>query len=105
MPKARARTIVSLAQAVADGLDLSPHVDVESTLAQLQRIAGIGPWTAQYIALRGLGWPDAFLPTDLGVKRALRETSEKRVLAHAERWRPWRAYAVIHLWTGNREQS
>lgn len=99
MPKARARTLVSLAQAVADGLDLSPHVDIESTLARLQQIAGIGPWTAQYIALRGLGWPDAFLPTDLRVKRGLGETCEKRVLARAERWRPWRAYAVIHLWT------
>jgi AraC family transcriptional regulator, regulatory protein of adaptative response / DNA-3-methyladenine glycosylase II len=103
MPKARARTIVSLAQAVADGLDLSPHVDTESTVARLQQIAGIGPWTAQYVALRGLGWPDAFLPTDLGVMRALGETSGRRVLERAERWRPWRAYAVIHLWTGHRE--
>jgi AraC family transcriptional regulator of adaptative response / DNA-3-methyladenine glycosylase II len=105
MPKARATTIVALARAVADGLDLSPHVDPESTLARLQEIAGIGPWTAQYIALRGLGWPDAFLPTDLGVRRALGETSERRVLARAEHWRPWRAYAVIHLWTGNREKT
>lgn len=105
MPKARARTIVSLAKAVADGLDLSPHVDTESTLARLQQIVGIGPWTAQYIALRGLGWPDAFLPADLGVMRALGETNERQVLARAQRWRPWRAYAVIHLWAGNREAS
>lgn len=105
MPITRARTIVSLASAVAEGLDLSPHVDVDSTLARLLRIAGIGPWTAQYVALRALGWPDAFLPTDLGVKRALGETSEQRVLAHAERWRPWRAYAVVALWMGNREIS
>ena len=99
MPNARARTIVSLARAVADGLDLTPNVDVESTLARLRQIPGIGPWTAQYIALRALGWPDAFLPTDLGVRRALGEVSEQRVLALAERWRPWRSYAVIHLWT------
>jgi len=99
MPRSRARTIVALARAVVDGLDLSPNADVESTLGGLQRIPGIGPWTAQYIAMRGLGWPDAFLPGDLGVKRALRESSESKVLAHAERWRPWRAYAVIHLWS------
>ncbi len=103
MPKSRARTIVALAGAVADGLDLSPNADVEATLATLRGIPGIGPWTAQYIALRGLGWPDAFLPGDLGVKRALGESSEARVLAHAERWRPWRAYAVIQLWNGNGE--
>ncbi len=105
MPISRARTIVALARAVADGLELAPHVDIDATLVRLQQIPGIGPWTAQYIALRGLGWPDAFLPTDLGVKRALGEASEKRVLALAERWRPWRAYAVIHLWIGNREPS
>lgn len=103
MPNARARTIVSLAQAVADGLDLSPHAEIDATLARLQQIAGIGPWTAQYVALRGLGWPDAFLPTDLGVRRVLGETSEKRVVARAEQWRPWRAYAMIHLWLGNGE--
>jgi AraC family transcriptional regulator, regulatory protein of adaptative response / DNA-3-methyladenine glycosylase II len=105
MPKARARTIVSLGQAVANGLELSPHVDAEATLARLKGIAGIGPWTAQYIALRALGWPDAFLAGDLGVMRALDEKSEQRVLARAQRWRPWRAYAVIHLWKGNREIS
>ena len=99
MPKARAKTIVALAQAVADGLDLLPGVDVESTLARLLEIPGVGPWTAQYVALRALGWPDAFLPTDLGVRRALGEVGEQRTLAIAERWRPWRSYAVIHLWT------
>ena len=103
MPKSRARTIVALARAVADGLDLSPNADVPTTLASLQRIPGIGPWTAQYVALRGLGWPDAFLPGDLGVKRALGLSSESEVLEHAERWRPWRAYAVIQLWNGNGE--
>ena len=88
---------------MTDGLDLSPRADVESTLERLRGIPGIGPWTAQYVAMRGLGWPDAFLPTDLGVRRALGERSEQRLLARAERWRPWRAYAVIHLWSGNRE--
>jgi AraC family transcriptional regulator of adaptative response / DNA-3-methyladenine glycosylase II len=105
MPASRARTIVALAGAVAEGLDLSPNAHVESTVAALQRIPGIGPWTAQYIAMRGLGWPDAFLPGDLGVKRALGESSEARVLAKAAAWRPWRAYAVIHLWNRNGEST
>jgi AraC family transcriptional regulator of adaptative response / DNA-3-methyladenine glycosylase II len=100
MPQARARSIVALARAVADGLELSPGVDIDTTMARLVELPGIGPWTAQYIALRGLGWPDAFLPTDLGVKRALGETSVARIVARAEAWRPWRAYAVIHLWKG-----
>jgi AraC family transcriptional regulator of adaptative response / DNA-3-methyladenine glycosylase II len=103
MPRARAETIVTLARAVVDGLDLSPHVDPQATMEALVALRGIGPWTAQYIALRALGWPDAFLPGDLGVKRALGETREASVLARAEPWRPWRAYAVIHLWTGHRE--
>jgi AraC family transcriptional regulator of adaptative response / DNA-3-methyladenine glycosylase II len=105
MPQSRARTIIALAQAVVDGLDLSPRADVESTLAELLKIPGIGPWTAQYVALRALGWPDAFLPTDLGVRRALGDEGERRVLARAEQWRPWRAYAVIHLWSGAQETA
>ncbi len=99
MPKARARTIVSFAKAVTEGLDLAPHGDVESTLARLRAIPGIVPWTAQYIAMRALGWPDAFLPTDVGVRRALDGESPARILARADAWRPWRAYAVMHLWT------
>ncbi|HVE50292.1 MAG TPA: DNA-3-methyladenine glycosylase 2 [Casimicrobiaceae bacterium] len=99
IPQARARSIVTLARAVADGLTLAPGVDVDATIDRLLVLPGIGPWTAQYIAMRGLGWPDAFLPTDLGVQRAMREKSAARVAAFAERWRPWRSYAVIHLWT------
>ena len=58
----------------------------------------MGEWTAQYVALRALAWPDAFPHTDYGVMKALKLTDPKRVLAAAERWRPWRAYAVMHLW-------
>lgn len=105
MPQARARSIVALARAVADGLVLAPGVDVPATLDRLQALPGIGPWTAQYIALRALAWPDAFLPTDLGVRRAIGESSTARIVAHAERWRPWRAYAVIHLWTTRKEPA
>ena len=99
MPGARARTIVALSRAVADGeLVLMPNADIEATLAQLRALPGVGEWTAQYIAMRSLAWPDAFPHTDLGVMKALGETDARRVLAAGETWRPWRAYAVMHLW-------
>ena len=99
MPGARARTVVALARAVADGrLALTPNADVEETLERLRALPGVGEWTAQYIAMRALSWPDAFPHTDLGVMKALGETGPRRVLAAGEAWRPWRAYAVMHLW-------
>jgi AraC family transcriptional regulator, regulatory protein of adaptative response / DNA-3-methyladenine glycosylase II len=99
MPGARARTVVAIARAVADGrLALVPNADVEATLAALRALPGVGEWTAQYIAMRALSWPDAFPHTDLGVMKALGETTARRVLAAGEAWRPWRAYAVMHLW-------
>ena len=99
IPAARARPIVALARQVQDGaLDLTPNGDVDATLARLRTIPGIGEWTAQYVALRALAWPDAFPHTDYGVMKALKLTDPKRVLAAAEKWRPWRAYAVMHLW-------
>ena len=99
MPGARARTVVALARAVADGrIALVPNADIEATLAALRTLPGVGEWTAQYIAMRALSWPDAFPHTDLGVMKALGETGARRVLAAGEAWRPWRAYAVMHLW-------
>ena len=99
MPGARARTVVALARALADGeLVLMPNADIEATLERLRALPGVGEWTAQYIAMRALAWPDAFPHTDLGVKRALGEADARRVLAAGEAWRPWRAYAVMHLW-------
>jgi AraC family transcriptional regulator of adaptative response / DNA-3-methyladenine glycosylase II len=99
MPGARARTLIALARAVADGrLVLVPNADVEATLGCLRALPGVGEWTAQYIAMRALSWPDAFPHTDLGVMKALGETSARKVLAAGETWRPWRAYAVMHLW-------
>ena len=96
---ARARTIVALAAAVAAGeIALQPESEVEKTLARLREIPGIGAWTAHYIAMRALRWPDAFLESDLVVRKALRVAQPARALARAEAWRPWRAYAVIHLW-------
>jgi AraC family transcriptional regulator of adaptative response / DNA-3-methyladenine glycosylase II len=99
MPGARARTVLGLARAVAGGkLDLVPNADIDATLDRLRALPGIGEWTAQYIAMRALAWPDAFPHTDLGVMKALNEKDPRRVLAAGEAWRPWRAYAVMHLW-------
>lgn len=96
---ARVRTIQSLARALHEGeIELTPGADVEATLDKLRALPGIGEWTAQYIAMRALAWPDAFPHTDLGVMKALNERNPKKVLVLAEAWRPWRAYAVMHLW-------
>jgi AraC family transcriptional regulator of adaptative response / DNA-3-methyladenine glycosylase II len=99
MPGARAATVVALARAVENGhVVLTPNADIEATLDALRALPGVGEWTAQYIAMRALSWPDAFPHTDLGVMKALGETGARRVLAAGEAWRPWRAYAVMHLW-------
>ncbi len=99
MPGARARTVIALARAVADGdLDLMPNADIDATLDKLRALPGVGEWTAQYIAMRALAWPDAFPHTDLGVMKALGMKDARRVLEAGEAWRPWRAYAVMHLW-------
>jgi AraC family transcriptional regulator of adaptative response / DNA-3-methyladenine glycosylase II len=102
MPQSRARTLVAAAAAVASGeVDLaSPDLDaVESALLALP---GVGPWTAQYLRLRGLADPDAFPATDLVLRQsaqALGLPGDARALAaHAERWSPWRSYAAAHLW-------
>jgi AraC family transcriptional regulator of adaptative response / DNA-3-methyladenine glycosylase II len=99
MPNARAESVRSLAALVAEGhLDLEPGGDPVATSAQLMELKGIGAWTAQYIAMRALRWPDAFPAGDLGLAKALRLHSAKAVEAAAETWRPWRAYAAMHLW-------
>jgi AraC family transcriptional regulator of adaptative response / DNA-3-methyladenine glycosylase II len=97
---ARARTILELAKQIAQGtLRLWPGTDAADTVQTLKVIPGVGQWTAQYIAMRALAWPDAFPHTDLGLMKALKEASPKKVLAAGEQWRPWRAYAVMHLWS------
>ncbi len=96
----RARAIIALARAVADGeLNLNHCSDIDHSIEQLQALPGIGPWTAQYIAMRALSWPDAFPASDLGLIRAMGLKQPKQLQEQAEAWRPWRAYAVIHLWT------
>jgi AraC family transcriptional regulator, regulatory protein of adaptative response / DNA-3-methyladenine glycosylase II len=96
---ARAQTIVSFAKNYASGkLDLQPGADYESTVAKLISLPGIGEWTAAYIAMRCLAYPDAFPHDDLGIKKALGLSSKKAMLLEAEKYRPWRAYAAMHMW-------
>ncbi|HWA82292.1 MAG TPA: DNA-3-methyladenine glycosylase 2, partial [Fimbriimonadaceae bacterium] len=95
----RAKALIAIAEAVAERrLRLVPGADVEATIAQLCEFDGIGPWTAQYIAMRALAYPDAFPHSDLGILKALGTKNPSEALAIAEQWRPWRAYAALHLW-------
>jgi AraC family transcriptional regulator of adaptative response / DNA-3-methyladenine glycosylase II len=96
--RARAGAIVALAREVAAGrLRLEPTAAVEPTLAALERLPGVGPWTAQYIAMRALAWPDAFPHPDVAAIKAI-GAKPAAALAFADGWRPWRSYAVLHLW-------
>ena len=107
MPGARARAINGLAAAVvADPLIFGPKRGLDEAIAQLKSLSGIGEWTAQYIAMRELREPDAFPAADIGLMRALADAEGLRptpaeLLARAEAWRPWRAYAAQHLWASD----
>jgi AraC family transcriptional regulator of adaptative response / DNA-3-methyladenine glycosylase II len=97
--RARANTILILAQKIASGeIDFTPCIQPETEIKKLLSIPGIGIWTAQYIAMRAMSWPDAFPHTDHGIKKALAPLSENEILKMAEAWRPWRSYATINLW-------
>jgi AraC family transcriptional regulator of adaptative response / DNA-3-methyladenine glycosylase II len=96
---ARARTIYDLAHALVQGeICLDFCALPEEEMGKLMAIRGIGSWTAQYIAMRTMGWPDVFLETDAGVKKALEPCASKTLREMAEAWRPWRSYATINLW-------
>lgn len=98
MPRARAAAIINLARAQAADPDLlAPTGDLEAAAAKLVAVPGIGPWTAQCIALFALRAPDAFPVQDVGLQRVL-GLGAKALALRAESWRPWRAYAAIHLW-------
>ncbi|MGH9080181.1 MAG: AlkA N-terminal domain-containing protein [Acidimicrobiales bacterium] len=103
LPADRGRTLAALSEACSQGLDLGPGCDRTDALALLRRLPGIGDWTAQTIAMRALGDPDAFPVTDLGVRRAATSiglrASPAALTNRAARWRPWRAYAVQYLWS------
>jgi AraC family transcriptional regulator, regulatory protein of adaptative response / DNA-3-methyladenine glycosylase II len=105
MPASRAVTLSAVAAAIVSDPDLlGAHMDLDDAIKRLRSIRGIGEWTAQYIALRQLREPDAFPAADIGLLRALADGDGRRpevneLLAQAEKWRPWRAYAAQHLWT------
>jgi AraC family transcriptional regulator, regulatory protein of adaptative response / DNA-3-methyladenine glycosylase II len=107
MPRSRATALSALAAAVAaDPAIFGPSRTLEAAITQLKGLTGIGEWTAQYIAMRELREPDAFPAADIGLMRALADETGRRptpaeLLARAERWRPWRAYAALHLWAGD----
>ena len=95
----RAKTIMAMAKVFANNtIEIESCVNPEDSIKQLMELPGIGMWTAQYIAMRAMGWMDAFPDTDLGVKKVLAPRTQKEILALAESWRPWRAYATINLW-------
>lgn len=97
MPQARRDTLKRVAEAVVLGeLTLTVGVDNTAALDRLGTIKGVGPWTVGYVAIRGLGDPDAFLATDLGVKHALKKWKLNKDTS--EYWRPWRTYAMHYLW-------
>jgi AraC family transcriptional regulator, regulatory protein of adaptative response / DNA-3-methyladenine glycosylase II len=101
MPASRGRALVALARSLAGGeLALEAGADAAAVRRRLLSQPGIGPWTADYIAMRGLGDHDAFPATDLWIRRALEGHNGTNLTALAERWRPYRAYAAQHLWAG-----
>jgi AraC family transcriptional regulator of adaptative response / DNA-3-methyladenine glycosylase II len=104
MPRSRGRALVTLAAAVAEGsVFLDRGADRREVREALIALPGIGPWTADYIALRALGDPDVFLATDLGVRQALErmgfDPDPRAAHRRAEAWRPWRSYALMHVWS------
>lgn len=103
-PRSRQQTLSTLITAIADGLvTLGPGCDWNRARSALAEIPGIGPWTAEVIAMRALGDPDAFPVTDLGIQHAAKHLglpkNPRELTEHSMHWRPWRAYATQHLWT------
>ena len=103
-PKSRQRSLNTLIRALADGaVVLDAGCDWNRAREQLLGLPGVGPWTAEVIAMRGLGDPDAFPASDLGVRVAAEQlglpADPRPLTEHSMRWRPWRSYATQHLWT------
>lgn len=104
VPKARQRTLNALVAGLTEGsITVDAGCDWDSAREQLQNLPGVGSWTAEMIAMRGLGDPDAFPASDLGLRLAAKQlglpTALRPLIEHSARWRPWRSYAVQHLWT------
>ena len=99
LPSARAETIHTLSKMVSEGtLSFAAETDARAFTRRLTEIRGIGPWTAEYIAMRALHWPDAFPASDLVLRRAAGGLTTAKLTKLAESWRPWRSYAAMHLW-------
>lgn len=99
LTNARACTVVAVARAFADGLDVTRHTDPGEARRRLLEIPGVGPWTVDYLAVRALGDRDAFPAGDLVLRRALGVASTAEAVTAAAAWSPLRAYAAVHLWT------
>jgi AraC family transcriptional regulator of adaptative response / DNA-3-methyladenine glycosylase II len=98
---ARARSLIALAQADESGalsLDGGTHHDPAGVIKRLAELPGIGQWTAHYVAMRAMRWPDAFPKEDVAVRNALGGVTATEAEALSQPWRPWRSYAVMHLW-------
>jgi AraC family transcriptional regulator of adaptative response / DNA-3-methyladenine glycosylase II len=103
LPRSRRATLTGLVAALASGeIELGPAADWDRLRGRLLALPGLGPWTVEIIAMRGLGDPDAFVGGDLGVVKAARRLglppAPAALAAAAQAWRPWRAYAVQYLW-------
>ena len=102
MPRTRKRTLLTLVRALADGEVVLDPADVPASRAALSGLPGVGPWTVDTVAMRALGDPDAFLPSDLGIRVAAERLGlparDRDLVARAEPWRPYRAYATQYLW-------
>jgi AraC family transcriptional regulator of adaptative response / DNA-3-methyladenine glycosylase II len=111
MPRARAEAVRTVARAAAeDHRFFSPRHDLAGSVERLARLPGVGEWTAHYIAMRALREPDAFPAADIGLMRAVADETGRRpnareLAAIAEPWRPWRAYAALHLWAADAERA
>lgn len=96
---ARARSIIHIARAFSTGqVKLEPGMDPEATMAGLLRLPGIGPWTAQYLVMRGLNYRDAFPKEDIALQKAMGRITARQAELLSQPWRPYRSYAVLHLW-------
>lgn len=105
IPARRAATVVALARAVVEGrITLDPGADRDETERRLLELPGVGPWTAAYVKMRALGDPDVFLPGDVGLEKA-RSALRAEPGPHAAAWKPWRSYAVAHLWAAGHSPS
>ncbi|MGS4679137.1 DNA-3-methyladenine glycosylase 2 [Enterobacter soli] len=99
MPIKRAESLIHLAQSVVDGtFPLTPPDDIDAGMKALQQRPGIGRWTANYLALRGWQAKDVFLPDDYLIKQRFAGMTPAQIRRYAERWQPWRSYALLHIW-------